>query len=82
MRVFMRQAKARYVLIVHQDAIPLESVTELLRLVDLVEEHDPDWGMIGNCGRQFAGDMDFLQKFQMLYSGPKFVWSRLNYIDI
>jgi hypothetical protein len=44
MRVFMRQAKGRYVLIVHQDAIPLESVTELLRLVDLVEQHDPDWG--------------------------------------
>ena len=54
-RAFLRQAKGKYVLIIHQDAIPLESAAELLRLVELVEQHDPDWGVIGNCGRQFGG---------------------------
>ena len=54
-RAFLRQARGKYVLIVHQDAIPLESAEALLGLIAQVEEHDPHWGVIGNCGRQFGG---------------------------
>jgi hypothetical protein len=54
-RAFLRQAKGKYVLIIHQDAIPLESAEALLGLVAQVEKHGPHWGVIGNCGRQFGG---------------------------
>jgi hypothetical protein len=54
-RAFLRQSRGKYVLLIHQDAIPLESVDVLLGLIAQVEEHDPDWGIIGNCGRQTGG---------------------------
>jgi len=54
-RAFLRQARGKYVLIIHQDAIPLESAEALLGVIAQVEEHDPDWGVIGNCGRQTGG---------------------------
>jgi hypothetical protein len=54
-RAFLRQARGKYVLIIHQDAIPLESAEALHGLIAQVEKHDPDWGVIGNCGRQTGG---------------------------
>ena len=54
-RAFLRQARGKYVLLIHQDAIPLESAEALLGLIAQVEKHDPDWGVIGNCGRQTGG---------------------------
>lgn len=50
-RLFLREAKGRYVLVLHQDAIPLQSAAELLDRIDRVETHDPLWGVIGNAGR-------------------------------
>jgi hypothetical protein len=50
-RLFLREAKGRYVLILHQDAIPLESAAKLLAGIAAVENHDPLWGVIGNAGR-------------------------------
>jgi hypothetical protein len=50
-RLFLREAKGRYVLVLHQDAIPLQSAAELLDRIERIETHDPLWGVIGNAGR-------------------------------
>ena len=49
-RIFLREARGRYVLIAHQDAYPLESVDKLLQLLLELEKADPAWGIIGNAG--------------------------------
>jgi hypothetical protein len=48
---FLAEAKGKYVLIVHQDAIPLEPASKLLARIAEVEKADPLWGVIGNAGR-------------------------------
>ena len=50
-RLFLSEAKGKYVLVLHQDAIPLQSAAELLDRIERVEIHDPLWGVIGNAGR-------------------------------
>lgn len=50
-RLFLSEAKGKYVLVLHQDAIPLQSAAELLDRIEHVETHDPLWGVIGNAGR-------------------------------
>lgn len=50
-RRFLREARGPYVMIVHQDAIPLEPAAKLLARIAEVEKADPLWGVIGNAGR-------------------------------
>jgi hypothetical protein len=50
-RLFLREAEGKYVMILHQDAIPLEPAAKLLAGIAAVEKHDPLWGIIGNAGR-------------------------------
>ena len=50
-RLFLREAKGKYVLILHQDAIPLESAEKLLNCIEYLELRDPLWGVIGNAGK-------------------------------
>jgi hypothetical protein len=54
-RAFLAEAKGKYVMIVHQDTIPLETAQGLLELVASVERADPMWGVIGNAGRNRDG---------------------------
>ncbi len=49
-REFLGRADGRYVLIVHQDAFPREPCGKLTTRIRELEEHDPMWGIIGNCG--------------------------------
>lgn len=50
-RLFLQEARGKYVLILHQDAIPLEPAAKLLAGIAAVESHDAFWGIIGNAGR-------------------------------
>jgi len=50
-RRFLREARGSYVMIVHQDAVPLEPAGKLLARIAEVEKADPLWGVIGNAGR-------------------------------
>jgi len=49
-RLFLREARGRYVVIAHQDAYPLEHCNKLLEKLLLVEAKDPMWGVVGNAG--------------------------------
>jgi hypothetical protein len=49
-RIFLREARGRYVLIAHQDAYPLESVDKLRQLLSELDKADPAWGIAGNAG--------------------------------
>ena len=48
---FVKQAVGKYIIILHQDAFPLESSNKLLERISELERHDPDWGIIGNAGK-------------------------------
>jgi len=49
-RKFMKEARGRYTLIVHQDAYPLEHSSKLIRQLVELEKVDPLWGVVGNAG--------------------------------
>ena len=49
-RIFMREARGRYVLIAHQDAYPLEPCSKLVERLNSLEKADPMWGVAGNSG--------------------------------
>lgn len=54
-RLFLREARGKYVLIVHQDAWPLEPAAKLLDLIARVEVADPLWAVLGNAGKTSGG---------------------------
>jgi hypothetical protein len=49
-RLFLREARGRYVVMAHQDAYPLEHCNMLLEKLTLLEQKDPMWGVVGNAG--------------------------------
>jgi len=49
-RKFLKEARGRYVVIVHQDAYPLEQSSKLMRQLVKLEKIDPKWGVVGNAG--------------------------------
>lgn len=49
-RLFLREARGRYVVIAHQDAYPLGHSSELIRRLTELEKIDPKWGVVGNAG--------------------------------
>jgi hypothetical protein len=51
-RIFLRQALGRYVLILHQDAVPLDNYDSLVLKIKNLEKIDPNWGVIGNAGKK------------------------------
>lgn len=51
-RIFTRSAVGKYILILHQDAFPMESAEQLLCRIQQVESADPAWGVIGNAGKE------------------------------
>jgi len=54
-RAFLAEARGQYVLIVHQDTLPLESAGKLLQSLASLEKADPRWGVVGNAGRSMDG---------------------------
>lgn len=52
-RIFLREARGRYVVIAHQDAYPLEPCEKLILRLAQLEKHDPMWGVVGNAGVSF-----------------------------
>lgn len=51
-RIFTRQAVGKYIVILHQDAFPMEPADHLLFRIRQVESSDPAWGVIGNAGKE------------------------------
>ena len=51
-RAFMKNARGKYVLILHQDAFPAEHYDVLAARIRELEAADPMWGVIGNAGRK------------------------------
>lgn len=49
-RGFMRLACGAYVLIAHEDVLPLEPACKLLQRIGELTRHDRMWGVIGNAG--------------------------------
>ena len=49
-KLFLREARGRYVVIAHQDAYPLEHSSKLIRCLMELEQIDPTWGVVGNAG--------------------------------
>ena len=69
-RVFMKSAKGRYVLIHHQDAFPAEHYDILISRIRELEAGDPMWGVIGNAGAK--DDRPFELIGSILTSGKQF----------
>lgn len=53
MRSFVTVSKGRFIIILHQDAYPLEPCEKLIDQLAQVEKHDPMWGVVGNAGVSF-----------------------------
>lgn len=49
-RMFLSQARGRYIVIAHQDSHPLAPCSDLLEKLVLLERVDPLWGIAGNAG--------------------------------
>ena len=49
-RIFLRAAQGRFIVLVHQDAYPLQPCEILLERLKALERHDPMWGVAGNAG--------------------------------
>jgi len=53
---FLREAQGRYVILCHQDVLPIHDDRERLdALLDELTQRDPDWGVCGNAGATASG---------------------------
>ena len=68
-RLFLREARGRYVVVAHQDAYPLEHCNKLLEKLRLLEEKDPLWGVAGNTGVHYRGWPSATGSLRMPQSG-------------
>jgi hypothetical protein len=68
-RLFLREARGRYVVMAHQDAYPLEHCNKLLEKLRLLEEKDPLWGVAGNTGVHYRGWPSATGSLRMPQSG-------------
>jgi glycosyltransferase involved in cell wall biosynthesis len=49
--LFLRMARGQYVILCHQDVFLIEDgFDKLNRIIEELNEHDPDWGLFGNSG--------------------------------
>jgi len=80
-RAFLAEAKGKYVLIVHQDAIPLETAGQLLARIAEVEEADPLWGVIGNAGRTMDATPVIALQIDGMIQRPEKPFARVATVD-
>jgi len=64
-RIFLREARGRYILIAHQDAYPLEPCSKLLERLESLEKADPMWGVAGNSGVERGRWLSLLGSLEM-----------------
>ena len=62
-RIFLKQALGRYVVILHQDAFPDDTYNALVLKIENLEKLDPNWGVIGNAGKKQS---DFIKGYMSL----------------
>ena len=49
-RLFLEEAKGRYIIYVHLDSRPLETKKSILNIIRKLDSKDPKWALMGNAG--------------------------------
>ncbi len=52
-KIFLNDAVGKYVLIIHQDAFPIDTYNNLISKIEKLECIDPNWGVVGNAGKKW-----------------------------
>lgn len=80
-RIFLRESRAKYILIIHQDVRCLDRREDLLNCLKSLSNFDPNWAVCGNAGSMgYHGDAMYLDNNGVI-SKSRNLPARVNSLD-